>query len=457
MTVYIHQVSEPTVERVERNGREYLKFPIVPLREMVYDYPEEGTREYLPAAHIAESAEAWAGTPITAVHPPDRGDGQTVNHPEAFVSENIGEVHNPQPLEGGEKLRLDAFIDIEKAEDIGGLAAEVVELLEDGEELATSPGYGTMGDEYINGMHAGEEYDLVQGVPLPDHVAVFPNDEFKARCSPEEGCAAPRVNAIEDQPGTEFMQGSQVDDIEVRESDRRRLGSLLLNALGWSDGEDRQNAEEKDECSEGPCSCGEHVNTNNEDTNEADETDDETTEETEPMDDERLNQLVEETPFSEDQLTEMTDEQLEAISPTNTSDDGGEEVVADGGEVEDEETTEDSVDEEEVAELKANYKELEQRLNAMEEEKRELEREKNARIVCNALDMEMDTALDMSDEALAELAEKHEDSVETDGPRTNYSAVPGSVDREPSTPDSEVDDYPAGGRSAYENRANGGN
>lgn len=421
MTFYVNQVSDPTVERVERNGREYLSFPIVPLREMVYNYPEDGTNELLPSKHIKESVESWAGTPVTAVHPPDRGSGKTVNTTEAYFRENIGEAHEPSIINDGEKLQVNAFIDVEKAKNLGGVAADVIDLLENGETLATSPGYRTVGDEYVNGMHAGEEYDLVQGIPVPDHIAVFPEDEFNARCSPEDGCAAPRVNAVD---GDQIMQGSQrANDQDIRESDKRRLGGMIFNALGLSDDD------EEDECSEGPCTCGKHEERTNGSETGTNDDDDESVEE----------ETVEEQSDNEEPEETMEEEETEE---TTTEEESPEEV-------ESPETVQ--VEKEEFEALKAQVEQM-QEVTANYEEKLEEQNERRAKMIANSYDISEEAAQDLPESAMDEMLENiSEEPTE----RTNYGAVPGGVDRTPENPDEDMDDVPAAGRRAYEQRTGG--
>lgn len=189
-----NSIRSRSVETVRRNGREYLQFPLVPLTEMVLNYPERGTKEYLPAKSIRETAGLWDGTLLTFVHPNNRNG--TVRDPDEFMGSVIGAFHDPRPLNGGEKLSGNGLIDVEKAKDIGGTAAELVGLLQNGEEVSVSAGYTTTEDEHRPGQFDGEQYDLVQGPPLPDHIAIFPSDaRIQARCSPEDGCAAPRANA----------------------------------------------------------------------------------------------------------------------------------------------------------------------------------------------------------------------------------------------------------------------
>lgn len=182
------------VREVTRGGREYLVFPVIALREMVIDYPENGTRELLARERLHQSKELWAGTPLTFVHP--ENDQKTADKPESFTREVIGQVFKPEIIDD-EKLKVQAWLDVEKARDLGGLAGQVVEKLRSGENLSVSAGYATIDDTFVDGEHDGEKYNVEQGTILPDHVAVFPSDEFQARCDWEDGCGAPRANYIQ--------------------------------------------------------------------------------------------------------------------------------------------------------------------------------------------------------------------------------------------------------------------
>ena len=225
------------VQTVRRGGREYLQFPLVPLTEMVLNYPENGTREYLPAEHIEKSASLWDGTLLTYVHPKNRD--KTVRDPDEWMSSVIGAFHDPQALDGGKKLRGNGLIDVAKAEALGGSAAELVELLRRGEQVSVSAGYVTMDDEYRSGHHEGEPYDLVQGNLLPDHIAVFPSDSrMRARCSPEDGCAAPRANAAQQQTeqganqratnGVNVNMSDTESDVSTTEEQRQMTDELVV-------------------------------------------------------------------------------------------------------------------------------------------------------------------------------------------------------------------------------------
>ncbi len=183
--------AQADVEQMVVSGREYLVFPLIAAREMVLDYPETGTRELLPARHLQESLPLWDGTPITFIHP--ENERRTADDPREYTQTIIGQAYQPE-LKDNEKLLIMAYIDVEKARDLGGLAETVVNKLKAGEPLGVSAGYATLNDDRTGGNFHGEDYDIEQGYIIPDHIAIFPNDEFTARCDWEDGCGAPRMN-----------------------------------------------------------------------------------------------------------------------------------------------------------------------------------------------------------------------------------------------------------------------
>lgn len=215
------QTDKASVEQIEVNGRRYLVFPLIAAREMVLDYPENGTRELLPARHLQESVSLWDGTPITFVHP--ENDRRTADDPREYTQTIIGQAYQPK-IKDKEKLQVMAYIDVEKATDFGGLAATVVEKLKNGEELGVSAGYATLNDDPTGGVFNGTEYDIEQGYIIPDHIAVFPNDEFKARCDWEDGCGAPRTNYVCENAQASDQHKDRFEDEAAAEARAAQLG-----------------------------------------------------------------------------------------------------------------------------------------------------------------------------------------------------------------------------------------
>lgn len=188
----------PDVEEVTENGRTFLKVPVVPLREMVLDYPENDRREYVSADALSESVERWNGVPITTEHPaPTPGMSPTVTPP-------IGMLTEAELTDDETALRGTALIDVHQAKRTSD-GQSVVNRLRDGGEVSVSAGYDLGSVDFEAGAFEGEQYDLTQQEFQPHHLALFsPDGDAIARCSPTDGCAAPRANAIScscDEPG----------------------------------------------------------------------------------------------------------------------------------------------------------------------------------------------------------------------------------------------------------------
>lgn len=475
------------VRRVTEEGREYLVFPIVTAREMVLNYPENGTKELLPADSLRETVDMWAGTPLTYMHPENQQ--KTAAVPEAYTKETIGQVHNPA-IVGGEKLRVEGWLDVEKANAIGGLAQEVVNKLKRGDEVATSPGYRTLGDQRVNGTHDGEEYDLEQGTVIPNHVAIFPDDAFNARCPPGEGCAAPRANATPaDSDAAPGAEGTDtMTDNEIETPSAETVGDRMLRLLGFGDESEQVTHNHAD----GDCACGgddaatcecegepranadEGDDPEDPDTDTEAEADEQTDSPDEPTTDqtdmsnedhsERVERLAEESPFDADTLAAMTDEQIEAISgDADTSEEPAEPEQAETTESpEGTESTGDAETEEVTVnnELKEQVEALTETVEELRADKQNAEKRDDARVVANALEIEMDDAMEMERERLNHLAEEYGDRAEEteERARTNFGAVPGDFERDVTTnSEEEYDHISAGTRSAYDEQNGGDN
>jgi hypothetical protein len=104
------------------------------------------------------------------------------------------------------------------------------------------------------------------------------------------------------------------------------------------------------------------------------------------------------------------------------------------------ENTEDVVTQDQFDELKTM---VEDAIN----EKKNAEKEEKAEIVANNTDIEKTEAMEMPKSALEKLAQEHSNT------RANFGAVPGQKSRVEQS-DEEVEKYPAGGRSNWEDRGN---
>lgn len=183
------------VKKVTRSGREYLEFPIVPIREMVLNYPEQDRREYVSAERVEESIPRWTDIPLRPTHPKRNPDGSaTARNADGYMLDEVGRTYDPEPV-GDAAVRTWGRVDVRKARELGGAHAEMIDRLEAGETLPVSPGYDTNGDRFVAGIHDGEQYDLEQGELDPDHIAIIVGEE-RARAGIDDGVGAPKFNYI---------------------------------------------------------------------------------------------------------------------------------------------------------------------------------------------------------------------------------------------------------------------
>lgn len=236
--------SVDTVERVERDDKEYLKASGVVAKEGVYAYPRANSdrpkREYLPDESITSSAEAWDGTPMFLDHPIDSNGHATVldsgsgDHPQY-----IGELRSPEVDTDGDEATLkgEAWLDLSNEGD--DEFDSLVESLEDGEVVETSAAYRA-NKAPESGFYGGEQYDGVQRPILPDHVAVFsPDDDTTGNCSVDAGCGIGRANSEPSDPesGDVWIDG----DGDVDDETAASIGRRVLDAVGLGGLLDRAN------------------------------------------------------------------------------------------------------------------------------------------------------------------------------------------------------------------------
>lgn len=226
-------IDVPDVERVERDGRTYLTFPMIPLREGVLDYPELGVSELLSGQAIRDSAERWRDVPLAPQHPEGR---QTTASPvspgDVPEGATFGHVTEPTVLDDPSeptRLRVHAFLDVSTAKRMGGQASAIADRLAAGEEMAVSAGYGVLSLTDRPGRRNGQAFDRRQERIDPDHIALFPPGAANARCSPEDGCAAPRANA-NSRPTESDSDMTDTDDAAIaRNIERLAAGPPSIN------------------------------------------------------------------------------------------------------------------------------------------------------------------------------------------------------------------------------------
>jgi len=148
--------------------------------------------EFLPADEIAASVQGWNGVPVPIGHPQRNGEYVSARLPDVMAREVIGHVEAARF--DVDRLKVDLWIDLDKAAALGGKATEVVRRLEAEQPMEVSTAYTCVvypGQGVVN----GKRYNGVQRGVAPDHIAVLP-DEIGA-CSWRDGCGTPRSNKVQ--------------------------------------------------------------------------------------------------------------------------------------------------------------------------------------------------------------------------------------------------------------------
>jgi len=187
-------INSSTVRNEELDGTEYAVAPVTLLKPMYLNVPGNWSvnEAYLPASEAKESIPSWNGTPLTLNHPTQNGAGTTANSPEMHQKTVLGRVFNAE-WDAGE-VTAEAWFDIQKIRDMGGMAENALERVLNGDSVEVSTGYRA--SKLPSGEYDGETHNAVQGNLKPDHLAVLPNQQGK--CSVASGCGVgePVANSL---------------------------------------------------------------------------------------------------------------------------------------------------------------------------------------------------------------------------------------------------------------------
>lgn len=171
-------------------GRERLIVPVVAMVAESVIHPMNRPAPELVTSQAMASCPgpAWDNCPVVPDHPSnDTGSANTPDHLEAHC---FGQLFNTRFEDG--RLRTEAWLDVQRAAELGGDPQRVVERCQEGEMVEVSIGCYVYGEE-ATGTHNGRDYAFVWHQVLPDHLAMLP-EGVKGACSIEGGCGGPRYN-----------------------------------------------------------------------------------------------------------------------------------------------------------------------------------------------------------------------------------------------------------------------
>lgn len=176
-----------TVKEITHKGRKYLVAPSVPVREGVLN------GEFVPATEIEKFAMAWNGRPMPLGHPKDAAGFISANSPDLW-DETPAFFWNAHAEAGA--LKGEVWLDIEKAEALGGLAVQALARLRQNLPVELSTAYFRDLDP-APGVYEGKPYRGVARNLRPDHIAILLDEP--GACSWQDGCGTPRVNSAQQQ------------------------------------------------------------------------------------------------------------------------------------------------------------------------------------------------------------------------------------------------------------------
>ena len=119
-------------------GREHFVVPVIALQEGVLQGANASNPEYVPCDAIQKNTVQWNGRPIVQNHPQVQGVYVSANTPAIMEEWAYGFVSGAHYSDG--KLKCEAWIDVQRAKDLGGDAEETLTRLQNNELVEVSTG-----------------------------------------------------------------------------------------------------------------------------------------------------------------------------------------------------------------------------------------------------------------------------------------------------------------------------
>ena len=224
------QLEPDLVEMKTHDGQEYICAPCVAI------VPGVLNEALVPLSVIEQTANAWNGAPIVINHPMnDEGVAISANDPDILANAGIGRLWYAGINEG--RLKVEAWIDVSKANELGGDATVITDRLKNHEAIEVSTGYWAVTREQ-KGVFNERDYTETTELIIPDHLAFLPNDI--GACNWSDGCGVPRTNQALVDGGDpswyeQFMAGIQSLSKIVKSSDDNRHPHDLATNLTVTD------------------------------------------------------------------------------------------------------------------------------------------------------------------------------------------------------------------------------
>jgi len=199
------EISGANIRTEQLDGKEWLVAPCVAIVEGVLN------GLLVPANEIEISTPSWNGRSIPVHHP----DTNTANEPMTVQNQVIGYFYSAEFEQN--KLQGEMWLDVAKANSLGGDAASVIGTIQNGGMVEVSTAYWAYTTSQA-GEFNGVPYVGVTTHILPDHIALLPGDE--GACNIDDGCGVPRANRRELMKYTIVQNGESVE-LELVDLERK--------------------------------------------------------------------------------------------------------------------------------------------------------------------------------------------------------------------------------------------
>lgn len=217
-----HNATVATTEvRTEQlDGKEWLVAPCVAIVAGVLN------GLLVPADEIMISTMSWNGRSIPVHHP----NTDTANEPMTVQNQVIGYFYAANF--DTDRLKGEMWLDVAKAQNLGGDAATVIEAVQNGEMVEVSTAYWAYTTSQ-SGEYNGVPYSGITTHILPDHIAVLPGDI--GACSINDGCGLNRNREMSMK--YKMQHNGELVELELKdfENGRKPTCHRTDNVAGMSD------------------------------------------------------------------------------------------------------------------------------------------------------------------------------------------------------------------------------
>lgn len=246
-----NSITAKATERIGKDGRRYLVAPGVPVVAGVLG------DELLTVEEIAKFPDSWNGRRLPLTHPQANGDYISANSPE-LDDINVGYFYNARF--DHDRIRGEYWIDIERAEALGGDAAMVLNRLQANDKIETSTAY-FRDSEQSSGTYNGRPYTSIARNIVPDHIAVLVNE--RGKCSIADGCGL-LANQDEQNAGSD-SQNMSSDESTLQESemtDEKKVDATEEPKANEPSADVKETEENEAPAANADCGCNDGLSAN---------------------------------------------------------------------------------------------------------------------------------------------------------------------------------------------------